>query len=280
MADDVVWAGPFESNALQRVIHSPARDKIARDILSGVSCVWVFVESGRKETDDAKRKLLEERLALIKKEVRLPEESYSEAAQGQMAGVAPLKIDFTVVSISRGDPNEQVFLNMLLRAEPDHARNADKPMAFPIFGQGRAIWALVSDGINPEVIENACGFILGFCSCEIKDMNPGTDMLMNVDWYSAVTNLMSAPDKPPELVGVAALAEQEKTPAPAVEALVPPPPAAPRDPPGRRLRFVVLGGLGALLALAVIIGIFLGRTKEGDRWSVFGDWRSVFVIET
>ena len=55
-------------------------------------------------------------------------------------------------------------------------------MAFPVIGRGRVLYALVGKGNFEDTIAMASRFVVGPCSCQVKDQNPGFDLLMNVDW--------------------------------------------------------------------------------------------------
>ena len=55
-------------------------------------------------------------------------------------------------------------------------------MVFPVFGQARVLYALVGKGIRHETIDRAASFLIGSCSCQVKEQNPGADLLMTVDW--------------------------------------------------------------------------------------------------
>jgi hypothetical protein len=70
---------------------------------------------------------------------------------------------------------------MLVRAEPDLAERSD-PMAFPVFGRGRALLPLVGPGITAENIRDSAAFLVGPCSCQIKELNPGFDLLLSAFW--------------------------------------------------------------------------------------------------
>ena len=203
MKRPVLWSGPFNPLIMNKLANSPARKKIADEILAGKSAVWVMIESGNSKEDDKSARILKERLDLIEKMVELPEAAREETSAGVMAGAIPLKIDFSLIRISRDDPEEQLFIDMLLGMEPDSGKHKDKPIAFPVFGQGRSLWALIGEGINVDNIDEVCSFLLGGCSCTVKGMNPGFDILMSADWYRSVTNIMSVPDEAPELVGMA-----------------------------------------------------------------------------
>ena len=52
---------------------------------------------------------------------------------------------------------------MLLGSESD-LREFNEPIAIPIYGRGRTYFALVGNGINPEMIEENCRFLIGACS--------------------------------------------------------------------------------------------------------------------
>jgi hypothetical protein len=55
-------------------------------------------------------------------------------------------------------------------------------MVFPVFGRGRALLPLVGAGITEANITAAAGFLTGACSCEVKALNPGFDLLLPADW--------------------------------------------------------------------------------------------------
>jgi hypothetical protein len=40
----------------------------------------------------------------------------------------------------------------------------------------------VGKGIKHETIDEAASFLIGSCSCQVKEKNPGADLLMSVDW--------------------------------------------------------------------------------------------------
>jgi hypothetical protein len=77
-------------------------------------------------------------------------------------------------------------------------------MAFPVFGRGRVLWALVGAGIAKENIAEAGEFLTGPCSCQVKSLNPGCDLLLAADWESALLGLgpPEPPAEPPPLTSV------------------------------------------------------------------------------
>ena len=81
-------------------------------------------------------------------------------------------------------------------------------MAFPIFGRGRALYALVGKGINNDTIDAAGTDLTGPCTCTIKEQNPGIDMLMPVAWDELVERLPEADTPLPPLVGLTGFDEE------------------------------------------------------------------------
>ncbi len=78
----------------------------------------------------------------------------------------------------------------------------NEPMAFPVFGRGRVLYALIGKGINAGTIEQACRDLTGPCTCQVKDQNPGTDLLMAVNWEKLVTPTAQEEKELPPLTGL------------------------------------------------------------------------------
>ena len=55
-------------------------------------------------------------------------------------------------------------------------------MLFPIFGRGRVVPPAIGEEIQPEAIREMAEFLTGPCSCEVKEMNPGYDLLLSANW--------------------------------------------------------------------------------------------------
>ncbi|MBC8372125.1 MAG: hypothetical protein ISS69_04010 [Phycisphaerae bacterium] len=194
----VVHSGRLDGKIAREIIDSPVRKKIAKRLLSGDSTVWVLLESGDKGKDAAAAKMLETELGRMTRELQLPEQPPTPDAgpYGQEISVE-LKLAFSLLQVSRDDPAERMFIKMLLGSEEGLAELAE-PIAFPIFGRGRALAAFAGKGICTENIEDACVFLIGRCSCQVKSGNPGTDMMFSVNWDAALAGqpLMTVPPLP------------------------------------------------------------------------------------
>ncbi len=181
MISEDVWSGPLADSAVEAILDSPVRKEIARRILEGEVAVWVLLESGDKQQDDEAANLLETQLKKMSDTLRIlvPEIGMDQFTE------ADLSVSLSMLRLSRSDPDEKILVQMLLKSEWD-LKTFSKPIAFPVFGRGRALYALVGDGITETNIEMACAFLVGWCSCQVKAQNPGVDLLMSVDWDNMV----------------------------------------------------------------------------------------------
>jgi hypothetical protein len=174
----LAWSGTLSRDGLISVLESPARAEIASRLMAGDSCVWVVLGSKDKESDDRTAKTLERELKRLESTLTLPE----IAADGpQIKSPLPLKLKFSVMRVSRDDPREAALVKMLRVAEPELAES-EETLVIPVIGRGRAVSALPASKIDGERIGAFAEFVTGQCSCEVKDLNPGIDLLMTAKW--------------------------------------------------------------------------------------------------
>lgn len=215
-SNSVAWAGPLTERAAEAIISSPARRELARRLVAGDASVWLFLESGDKAKDAAALARLE---ALLTRGATTPPAAASPtdpaAADAAAPGPASGPVRYSILRVARNDPAELMLVAMLRHSENELA-DINEPMTFPVFGQGRALYAVVGRGINEQNVGQACDFLSGPCSCEVKEQNPGTDLLMAANWQVQQTMVEDAP--PPPLTSLAAAAESALTPTPAAKA--------------------------------------------------------------
>ncbi|QDT42500.1 hypothetical protein Pan241w_25840 [Gimesia alba] len=208
---DGFWSGELNEENLTRLIDSPLRQNIAKQLINGQTAVWVFLESGHPEKDKAAFELLTKELKRMEKTLKLPEIEQADIEQG-LVSVSPdsLKLKFSVEKCSREDSAEAYFTQMLLATENDLKDFNDEPMALPVFGRGRVLYALIGKGINAGTIEQACRDLTGPCTCQVKDQNPGTDLLMAVNWENLVTPSTEDEKELPPLTGLIGFSKDSK----------------------------------------------------------------------
>jgi hypothetical protein len=263
----LVWAGRLEKVAMEAQLMSPARREIARRLLRGESCVWVLLESGDRASDDRLASKLDETLKRVGHAIKLPE----IAADGpQLQSPLPLNVNFSILRVSRTDPREAALVKMLRVAEPELADD-DGALVIPVIGRGRAISALAAPRVNDQGVGDFAQFICGQCSCEVKELNPGIDLLMAADWDVIFQ------DRQPGEQAVEAIEGGKNVPIPvsnsAMAAAVtttgtsPLPPAAISSviqgpAPGNVTRQWLTGGIVIAAAMAAISGIMTLRAKR------------------
>ena len=178
-----VWSGPLTSASARSIVSSPARRLIAERIAAGQTAVWVLIEPPGAAADSAAARVIDEQLRLMPGRLTLPPELFEEVPH--LASI--LRVDFSLLRLSRDDPQEAVLLAMLLGSESDLLTVfKDEPVALPVYGRGRTLLAVVGRGIVADNILMACQFLTGRCSCEIKDENPGTDLLFDYPWQASL----------------------------------------------------------------------------------------------
>ena len=180
----VIWRGELTLDNAARLINSPVRKEIARRILAGDSAVWILLKSGNEKTDTEAEAVLKKELEAAQAEFGLPELAPEDAAREAPEDLPEIRVSFSAITLSRQDPAESILIATLLRTEPDLLTFDDEPIAFPVFGQGRSLFALVGKGISKDNIHDTCGFLTGACSCVVKRLNPGVDLLTTAVWWS------------------------------------------------------------------------------------------------
>jgi len=113
--------------------------------------------------------------------------------------------------------------------------------------------------LSADLIEEATLFLTGACSCEVKNLNPGWDLLMNVDWETelekaeevrvAAINTTADPiSTPPEKPAVSAKPETVTIGAPA------PVPAATLAKTNKFPRWPLFAAAAVLLLATALFG--------------------------
>lgn len=196
--EQAAWTGALTAEAVEALLDSPVRRDIAQRLLSGESAVWLLLQRGNKARDDEVNRLVEAELRKLEQSLVLPERSPLDPAVNPDL---PLKIAFSIVRVARSDPAESVLLKLLMNWSP-RLTNSKEPMLFPIFGRGRVIPPALGSEITAEALRDMAEFLTGPCSCEIKELNPGYDLLLTANWSSLTGYQETLVPEPPPLVGM------------------------------------------------------------------------------
>jgi hypothetical protein len=174
-----IWTGTLTPAALGQLTNSSARIEIVRRVLAGDSAVWILVESGDRAADDADARVLEKRLRYLEQVAQLPLIDPNDPTS--KLGPGPrLAVKFSVLRVN-ASTSESSFLAVLAGPKSGLA-GTKEPWIAAVFGRGRVLGAWPAKGFGDEQIEEVCLFLLGACSCQVKNLNPGWDLLLRVDW--------------------------------------------------------------------------------------------------
>jgi hypothetical protein len=251
-----IWSGPLTPERLQALLDSPVRSRLVAELLDRAAAVFLFLPGGDPAADAAARSRLESALQEVSRTLRWPSADTDPA----MARLPPPR--FPILDVPRQDAAEEFLRAMLVASETDLA-DLHEPLAFPVFGRGRVLYALVGAGINRDVVAESCAFLTGSCSCEVKAQNPGVDLLLRAAWPQAELQV-------PTFTELAPLADLT---APAGDLAPPTPVTAPTPLPPRRLEPAAAATplfawptlvVAAVALIAVVAGtvILLARTRS------------------
>lgn len=189
-----VWRGKPDLEALRGMLNSPARKKIAAEILAGNSVVFAMVLTGDKKADGELEAKLTKRLGYLGQVMAIPPQDPFDP-ENKLGPGPELKVGFTTVKIQRDDPQEQLLIKMLAGQNGDELIKSEQPFAAPVFGRGRALGAWKSEDLDDEGIDELCQFLLGACSCQVKAQNPGWDILIGTDWDEGLMKVAMARER-------------------------------------------------------------------------------------
>ncbi|MFH0939833.1 MAG: substrate-binding domain-containing protein [Planctomycetota bacterium] len=173
-----IWAARFNAHTVKSLLDSPKRREITRHIGAGDSVVWILLESGNREKDDAAAKVL---TASLKESAKPITDQHAAERQDDPNAGLPVKLAFSMLRLARNDPAEELLVAILLKIEPELDKQ-QTPLAFPVIGRGQFVEPLKSNGLTEATIQAAQEFFCGPCSCQIKESNLGRSLLLMADW--------------------------------------------------------------------------------------------------
>ena len=203
-------AGTLTPQAVRQLVESPARHRLGQLLHAGNAGVLVLLTGKDAARNREIEKLIDvAALAVSSGQVAVtgavggadaPEaapaakmgDDNGDARSQDAQRNAPLKI--ARLTVSRTDPAESWLVRMLMLVEPDLEQYADEPLVYAVYGRGRAMPPLAAKGINADNLEECVSFLAGACSCQLKDENPGVDLLMRWNWEATAERLAAEDD--------------------------------------------------------------------------------------
>lgn len=205
-----VFEGPLtafeDKKSISSLVDSPMRQELKKRILGHHTGVFLLLEGSDKAANEAAAKLIADEIPKLEKSLKLPDIDPDDVKAG-LISIDPdeLKIKFSMIRLKRDAPEEKWLVKMLLGSDADF-NLLDKeydttPIMFPVFGRGRSLPCLIEQGINEERIYEVGSALTQSCTCEIKNQNPGIDLLMSVDW-DALVEIREVDQELPPLLGL------------------------------------------------------------------------------
>ncbi|MDG1872479.1 MAG: hypothetical protein P8J27_01110 [Mariniblastus sp.] len=188
------WQGCASDFAMDEFFKSPVRTDLANRLIKGHSVVWLVVASSNDQTTSKLTRQLSESLGMLQDKIPLPEGVGLPGSE--LYSTIPLSMKFSVVTIKRDDPQEKVLVNFIQQFQPD-AFAEDVPLVVPVFGKARALEVIPGDRLDANLIEDLTIFLSGACSCQVKDLNPGFDLPLTLNWNEEIFG-EDIEDLPPE----------------------------------------------------------------------------------
>ena len=175
----VQWHGKLADLSAGSVLTSPARDKVAERLLAGDSVVWLLIKSKDDERNERVRSLLKDAFNSLSRRIKLPDGIGLPGSE--LHSEVPLIMRFAIVEIDPQDAQEKFFATAISNLQPGALEDGE-PLVVPIFGRGRGLEVVPGSDLDSALVEDLTVFLCGACSCQVKERNPGFDLLMSVQW--------------------------------------------------------------------------------------------------
>ena len=173
------WQGTLDEAKQIGILDSPVRKELIRRLQNGHSIVWLMLKSSDTKRNSEISTLLKTQCDELGTKIKLPEGIGLPGSE--LHSEIPLLVKFSYLEIDRNDPREQFFAKLFLNVHPELTNN-DEPIIVPVFGRGRALEVIPASDINPALMEDLTLFMSGACSCQVKERNPGFDLLLSTKW--------------------------------------------------------------------------------------------------
>jgi hypothetical protein len=215
-----IFAGRLEASMLRPMTDSPVRRKLCQQLDDGKAVVFLLVPGKDPAENRRARKAVEELVAQAGVAPVSPQAGVAAGANkaapvSPQAGAGPVSpggqagprepveessvqttaVKLGLIEVSRSDPAEPWLIRAMMAVEPDLAGLVDQPMVFAVYGRARVLEPYVGKGITVDNLSQLVEFVTGACSCQVKDANPGVDLLTTWNW-DATAARMAAKDSP------------------------------------------------------------------------------------
>ena len=212
----VLWSGGL-AEAEATLATSPWQRELVRRLASGDAVVWVVLEGADPAAAAQAHQLLRDQLPQLAEDTVLPR-GIGLPGSELLAGI-PLEVRFSVLTVPADAAGEALLRATLLAGRKESAAEGEAidpqaALVAAVFGRGRAAVVVPAATLTVDAVAEFTAFLCGACSCQVKQLNPGFDLLLPVDWEQLLfgEGLAALPRLPAE---PAAASQPELVPIPA-----------------------------------------------------------------
>lgn len=255
---EIIWTAPLTWTAAKALVDSPVRREIFRLLADGGSIVWLLLESGNAERDDACAQTIREHCDRLKDKVQASlETNYPDLYRQSSQKEGGLSVSFPLLRLARNNEAERGTIRLILQNKDIDPADVSEPIAFPIFGRGRMLLPLEGDDISESSIDEVISFLWGPCLCTVKGAVPGRDLLMLADWESTVPEKYSDMALSSPFVSLSGLSQEPEAKGnePDIQAVMR------EERPNRIMRNTIIAA-SAVVAIALLSTIALRSRKR------------------
>lgn len=175
-----VWSGPLAEFS-SSIVDSPAKQELVRRLAAGDSVVWLVLPGTDAEEAQAVMQRLEQSLSKLAEEIPIP--NGVGLPGSELAARIPLAVKFSALVVdAKSDALWRAQIQKIQEPRDGHPWASGETLVVPVFGRGRALQTLRSSELDEDAIAEISRFLCGACSCQVKELNPGFDLLLSVNW--------------------------------------------------------------------------------------------------
>lgn len=182
----ILWEGKFDTagaETLRRQIYGPVMRQLLQKLASGDTAVWILAKGPDEAKNKETRRLLDKSLAELEEELKLPHEQNpldSEYDDGLAPGI-PMRMSFSVIETNLDNPANRLLKASLMVMDGESLKEPG-PKIIPVFARCRGLAVLYGEELDAEVFRDISHFLVGPCSCRVKELNPGFDLPAPFPW--------------------------------------------------------------------------------------------------
>lgn len=173
------WHGKLEEVGALNLLRSPARNELSRRLMAGHSVVWLMLKCKDDARNKEVREMMNANLESLTGKIVMPEGVGLPGSE--LHSEVPLLIRFSLLEIDATDKKEKYLIDLFSGFCPEAVEQGE-PLLVPVFGRGRALEVIPSGDLDSRLTEGLTQFLSGACSCQVKNQNPGFDLLITADW--------------------------------------------------------------------------------------------------